>query len=119
MSRFSRWRVWQQSREVVRRVHHLAQTMHQDAGLGTQMRRAAISVASNVAEGANRHTDADLRRFLAIARGSCGELQEQLALAYDLGMLDQAQYEQLDDLVDHVGRMLSCFIKRLEVPGTS
>ncbi|MBA2482342.1 MAG: four helix bundle protein [Planctomycetes bacterium] len=116
MSRCMRWMVWQKAREIVREVHRLAGTMERDAGLGTQMRRAAISVASNIAEGANRTTDADLKRFLGIARGSCGELQTQVTLAFDQGCLSEADHQRLDDLVDHVGRMLSRFIQRIEPP---
>ena len=113
MSRCESWRVWDVAREIVRAVHAATDDMRDDAGLRGQMRRAAVSIASNIAEGAERRGDAELRRFLGMARGSCGELQAQLVLAGDLGCIAGTLRDEIVDRVDHAGRMLSRFIATL------
>ena len=114
MTRFEQLRVWQRARTLVTEVNDLVKRWRDDAGLGNQMRRAAISIASNIAEGANRHGDADLRRFLQIARGSCHELKAQLYLARDLGTLTTERFSHLYDTVDHVTAMIHRFVRRVE-----
>ena len=104
-------RVWHETREVVREVIALTPALH-GIGMADQMRRAAVSIASNLAEGVGRSSDRELIRFLVIARGSCAELGAQLAIASDCGCL--AVNAPLIDRVDHVRRMLSALIKRLE-----
>jgi len=76
-------------------------------GLAMQMRRAAVSIGSNIAEGCGRTGDQEFLRFLRIARGSSTELAFQLALAAELGFGTSAQHETLAELVDHVERMLN------------
>ena len=107
-------RVWQETRIVVREVIALTPAVH-GIGIADQMRRAAVSIASNIAEGAGRVASRDVVRFLVIARGSAAELGAQLAIASDCGCLpaDAA----VIDRVDHVRRMLSALIKRLEGSG--
>ncbi|MBA3708017.1 MAG: four helix bundle protein [Planctomycetes bacterium] len=111
-SKFSKLRVWQKAREVVRAVYVITAGIHDD-GLRDQMRRAAISIVSNIAEGAGRRTDADFRRFLSIARGSCSELQAQLVVAADCRFIDGDSHALVGDLVDHTGRMISSLMQRM------
>ena len=84
-------------------------------GIADQMRRAAVSIVSNIAEGAGRVTDRDVAKFLVIARASAGELGAQLAIAADCGCLPADA--RVIDRADHVRRMLSALIKRLEGSG--
>jgi len=85
-------------------------------GLTNQMRRAAVSVASNIAEGHARQSRADYIRFLRTARGSLAELSTQLELAMDIQML--APDQQLTDLVAEEARILQALIRSLERLGT-
>ena len=92
---------------------------HEVYGLSSQMRRAAVSIASNLAEGSTRGTRRDFRHFVIIARGSTSELQTQLILATRLGYADQPRLRQAENLALEVGRMLhglSSFLKNKPEP---
>ena len=79
-------------------------------GLAAQMRRAAVSVISNIAEGCGRQGDRELTRFLKIARGSIHELECQLILSHDLGYLERGTWTELDSDSKEVSRMLNGLI---------
>jgi four helix bundle protein len=76
-------------------------------GLAAQMRRAAVSVGSNIAEGCGRSGNRDFLRFLRIARGSSTELAFQLSLSAELGFGDPTEHLVVADLIDHLQRMLN------------
>ena len=80
---------------------------HERYGLAAQMRRAAISIASNIAEGTGRGGEREFLRFLYIALGSATELAIQVELATVLGFLDAAEASDLADRTNHVERMLN------------
>ena len=102
-------RVWNEARQMVRDIVALSPELV-GLGLADQIRRAAISVVSNMAEGAGRVSDREIVRFLVIARASNAEVQAQLAIASDCRIaIDPA----LIDRADHVRRMLSALINRL------
>jgi four helix bundle protein len=82
-------------------------------GLTGQIRRAACSVGSNIAEGAGRDSDADFARFLQMAAGSVSEVEYQLLLARDLGYLDALRHDELKAAAQEVRRMLYGFIEYL------
>lgn len=75
-------------------------------GLTSQIRRAAVSIPANIAEGAARKTDKEFLQFLSIAQGSSSEVETELLLAMKLGFLSQDVYHQLRNEIDTVGRML-------------
>jgi four helix bundle protein len=86
-------------------------------GLTAQVRRAAVSVAANLAEGCGRRTAADFGRFVQIAIGSASELEYHLVLAADLGFLTRDRHVELDNCVTEVKRMLTGLAKKLTADG--
>ncbi len=85
-------------------------------GLTAQLRRAAVSVASNIAEGKGRFSDRELSQFLAITGGSVFEIETQIAIAFDLGFLAEAQTQQLSKRCGQVGRLLNGLIRSVRKP---
>jgi four helix bundle protein len=114
MSNLTSLRVYHQARPACAAAYRLANGITADAALRDQMRRAAVSVVLNIAEGRGRSTDADFARFLVIARGSNTELVAQLALATDLGLVPAAPAQAVMADLDAAGRMLSALIRRLK-----
>jgi four helix bundle protein len=104
---------WKRARELVLSVYSLTQTFPKEEmfGLAAQLRRAAVSVPSNIAEGGAREGKREFAQFLNIARGSLSELETQLLIATDLGYIkaDNAVFE----LVDHVSRLITGLRKSL------
>lgn len=83
-------------------------------GLTSQLRRAAVSVPSNIAEGYGRGTSQDYLRFLRVARGSLFEVDTQLLIAQRMGYLDQSDYQQVEDKLAETGRVLAGLINSIE-----
>jgi four helix bundle protein len=81
--------------------------------LTAQLRRAAVSSASNIAEGCGRDGERELARYLTIAAGSASEAEYQLLLARDLGHLPEEAHRQLDAQANEVKKMLNSFIQKL------
>ena len=109
--------VWQKAMALAKSVYCVVKYLPREEtyGLSDQMRRAAVSIPSNIAEGQARQTKKELQ-FLWIARGSSAELETQLQLAIDLGYLDGVPEEQMKTLFqlsDEVSRMLYTLIARL------
>ena len=83
-------------------------------GLISQMRRAAVSIPANIAEGCGKNGNGEFQRFLTIATGSASELEYHFLLAHDLGYLTEADYGTLDQSVVEIKRMLAALIKKVE-----
>jgi len=100
---------WQKSRVLVREVYKLTnnQNFRRDFGLTDQIRRAAVSVMSNIAEGLDRGSRAEFHQFLVIAKGSCAEVRSQIYVALDAGYLGHDEFQQLKTLASEVARILS------------
>src|SRR4051812_42946726 len=113
MARFEQLRVWQAARGAAKDIYEATRGWQGHSALKHQLQRAADSVPANIAEGCDNGSDAQLRRFLHIARGSCGEARSHLYLAMDRRVLDPAAAERLLRTMDHIGRMLGAFIVRL------
>jgi four helix bundle protein len=113
---FRKLLVWQKSHLLVLEVYRLARDFPRDElfGLTSQMRRSAVSIPSNVAEGSGRGSDADFGRFLVIAMGSSSELEYQLLLARDLGYVESGAHQTVEALVKEVKKMLAALIKRVQ-----
>jgi four helix bundle protein len=114
MARFTQLHVWQQARDLLRQVSAATSDMRAEGDLKSQLRRAAISVASNIAEGSERGSDREFRRFLLMAQGSNAEVEAQATIAADLGCLDLATSQRLVDNSQRLGRMLGRFIAVLD-----
>jgi four helix bundle protein len=108
---------------VWKRAHRLALTVYRATtafpaseryGLTTQIRKASVSVISNIVEGSARHGDREHVRFLRIAHGSLCEMQCQLLLSHDLGFLRTDPWKSLDDDCQELGKMLNGLIRSLE-----
>lgn len=112
-SRFEELKVWQNARELSKQVYTVTSNW-KDWELKDQLRRAVVSIASNIAEGFDRGSKADFSRFLFIARGSGSEVRSQLYLALDLNYLTQEQFDLIYAKVDYVIRQLSLLIRSLK-----
>jgi len=107
--------VWKLGKKLVVDVYKITQDLPKEEtyGLISQMRRAAISIPSNIAEGFNRFHNREYRQFLYIAIGSCAELETQIEIAFELSYLDEASKSALLEIIDHESRMLRNLIKKL------
>ena len=121
MGDFRNLRVWQRAHNLTLEVYGATRTFPKEERyrLTSQLRRAAVSVPANIAEGCGRNGDAELARFLTIAKGSASELDYFLLLAHDLGYLKTSRYEQLAEEVHGISRMLANFVDRLRYPISS
>ena len=118
MRDFRKIQVWEKAHGVTLSIYEVTNSFPADEryGLITQMRRAAVSNGSNIAEGAGRNGERDFARFLKIA-GSSSELEYQLMLSRDLGFMQHGVYEDLDMRIKEIKRMLSVFIEKLTANG--
>ncbi len=104
--------IWQVGMDLVERMYKISDGFptHERFGLTSQMRRAAVSIPSNIAEGYRRKTDADFLQFLHIAFGSASELETQVIIALRLKYISQDQYEQLNQMIIRCIQLLTGFI---------
>ena len=108
--------VWQKSKALAVETYRTTESFPKREwyGLTSQLRRAAVSVSSNIAEGQGRLTKGEFRNFLGQARGSLLELETQLAIARDLGYLSDADHVSLEKQCDEVRRMLNGLLESLK-----
>jgi four helix bundle protein len=116
MQDFRKLMVWQKSHALVLEVYRISRDFPSEErfGLTSQMRRCAVSIPSNIAEGCGRGSDPDFARFLTIAMGSSSELEYQLLLSKDLGYLETMLYQSLELKVIEVKRMLAGLIQKVQ-----
>lgn len=115
MHNFKELIVWQKARELTKELYVASESFPKSEtfGLALQMRRAVVSIPSNIAEGAGRTTDADFCRFLDIANGSAFELESQMYLASDLGYVSNEVLNQLLAKIQNVQCLIYNFRKSL------
>jgi four helix bundle protein len=108
-SSFEDLKVWQKARELANLIYAATrqETFARDYGLVDQIRRASVSVLSNIAEGFERGSYTEFLQFLYIAKGSCGEARAQLYIARDQKYVPEATFQQCHALAVEVSRMLS------------
>ncbi len=100
---------WKKSRELCREIYTLTKehTFARDFDLKSQIRRAGISVMSNIAEGFGRGGTKEFIQFLAVARGSAGEVMSQLYIALDQNYLNEAQFKKVYNLAAEISKLIS------------
>jgi four helix bundle protein len=108
--------VWQKAMTLVEQVYALTKRMpvEERYGLVSQLRRAAISIPSNIAEGHGRETTKEFTHFISIARGSLAELETQIEIAVRLNMITDVESLPLIDTCDELGRILRGLRKSLD-----
>jgi len=107
--------VWQKGMELAEDVYKTTNAFPKSElyGLTSQMRRAAISIASNIAEGQGRNSTGEFIQFLGIAKGSVAEIETQLELACRLKLLSSQDTQRLTNQANEIGRMVTGFIAKL------
>ena len=107
--------VWQKSKTLASEIYRITEPFPrtEQYGLTSQIRRAAVSVASNIAEGQGRLTKGEFLQFLGHARGSLLEVETQLAIAVDLNYLGQADFSRLELRISEVAKLLNGLIESL------
>ena len=115
IERFEDIKAWQAARDLVAVVYRVSGRgkFEKDFGLRDQIRRASVSVMSNIAEGFERGSDKEFCRFLYIAKGSAGEVRSHLFVALDLGYLTSDEFDDLRARAEEVAKALSGFITYL------
>jgi len=113
--------VWQRAMEMTVRVYELTRNFPRDEiyGLTSQLRRASVSVASNIAEGRGRISQGEFQQFLGLAQGSNFEVQTQLEVSRRLSLGSEASLNQAEKLSIEVGKMLSALIASLQLKAKS
>ena len=112
-------KAWQRAIELVVEIYSSTRSFPRAEvyGLASQLRRAAVSVASNIAEGKGRCTDKEFLLFLHHARGSVFEVETQLTIAARLGYVNQAEVQRMETLAGEIARMLNGLIKAIKSDG--
>jgi four helix bundle protein len=107
--------VWQISMDLCTEIYRItnSQLFSKDFGLKDQIRRAAVSVPSNISEGYERNGKNQFLYFLSIAKGSCGEVRTQLQIAYELNYLSKDEFVVLKQKCESTSRQLAGFMKYL------
>lgn len=112
---FKDLRIWQQGMEIVERVYKVSEDFPKSElyGLSAQVRRAAVSVPSNIAEGFRRKYTKEYKRFLSIALASYGELETQIIISKRLKYMSEPDYQDLLQEIDRQCRMIQTLLSRL------
>jgi four helix bundle protein len=108
IERFEDLIAWQKARKLSKQLYlHTAKgDFSKDFGLRDQIRRAGVSVMSNIAEGFDRASKAEFHRFLVIAKGSCAEVRSQLYIAKDVGYLNEKDFDELMELSKELSKII-------------
>jgi four helix bundle protein len=115
INRFEDLEAWRLAREITRQVYVLSkrERLSRDFALRDQIRRSAVSIMSNIAEGFERDGDREFANFLSIAKGSLGELRSQLYAALDQNYLTAEEFHGIVELTDRNSRQISGLMKYL------
>jgi len=107
---------WQKARDLCRVIYDISScgNFNKDYGLKDQIRRASVSVLSNISEGFERENNKEFILFLYYAKGSCGEVRTQLYVALDQKYISEEEFERVSNQTLELSRMISGFIKYLQ-----
>jgi len=104
---------WQKAKELTISIYHTFKD-NRDFSFRDQIQRASVSIMNNIAEGFERGSDADFKRFLYIAKGSCGEVRSMLYIAQELKYLEDTSFDSLHGSAVEISKTISGFIKSLD-----
>ncbi len=115
MRNFRELMIWQKAMDIVVCVYKLSASLPKDEtyGLKSQLQRAAVSIPSNIAEDCSRNTEPDFKRFLEVAIGSAYELETQLSITENIGLISRSKIEPALQMVSEEQKMLNGFISRV------
>ena len=113
MGNFRNLMVWQKAKDLAVNIYRLTDStiFNKDFSLKDQIRRASVSIPSNIAEGDNLDTDKQSIRHFYIARGSTAELRTQLIIAYEIGYIPEQEFENLEKECESISAMITSLIK--------
>jgi four helix bundle protein len=113
--KFEEIECWKKSRELTRRIYKVSSksAFSRDFGLKDQIRRAAVSIMSNIAEGHDRSGTGEFIQFLATAKGSAAEVRCQLYVALDQSYINDSEFSELSDLSSETSRMIAGLLNYL------
>ena len=116
INRFEDIEAWKKARELTKNIYEVTshQNLAKDYTLKDQLRQAAISVMANIAEGFEREGNKEFKQFLAMAKGSVGEVKAQLYVALDANLIDSTCFVKIMALADETARLLAGFLKYLK-----
>jgi four helix bundle protein len=108
--------VWQKAMDLTAFIYKLVKKLPKEElyALSDQMRRAAVSIPSNIAEGRDRNTDKEFVQFLIFSRGTKAELETQLLICIKVGYLNETEISEAMNLLSEVGKMLNSLINKLK-----
>ena len=117
MHNYNNLQIWQLAMDLVEEIYKLTASfpIEEKFGLVSQMTRAAVSIPSNIAEGAGRNSDKDFAHFISIAIGSLYELNTQIVLSERLGYINQSQSQELQKKLDNLQRKSVSFKSKLNI----
>jgi four helix bundle protein len=121
--RFEEIGAWKKARELTQRIYSVSQTgaFAKDFGLRDQIRRASVSIMSNIAEGHDRSGTGEFVQFLATAKGSAAEVKCQLYIALDQAYVNDSTFEELSAMATEIGNMIAglmMYLRRSGLKGT-
>jgi four helix bundle protein len=117
MHQFKELLIWKKSRQFCSEIYSITSSFPSDEkfGITNQLRRASVSIPSNIAEGSSRNSNKDFSRFLEIAIGSAYEIETQLLIASDLGFIKSDELEPLIIKLEEIIKMISKFRSTLKI----
>jgi len=110
---------WQQARELTKDIYSVSAdgSFVKDFGLRDQVRRACVSIMANIAEGHERSGTGEFVQFLSMAKGSAGEVESHLCVAFDLGYIDKLTFDRLSSATSKTARLIGALIQYLRKSG--
>lgn len=118
MSSFKDLKVWEKAINLTIEIYKITEDFPKEEiyGITSQMRRSAVSIPSNIAEGRNRGTRKDFCNFLRIALGSCAELSTQIEISKKLPKTSNFDYNNAESILTEIMKMLYTIVKKLSIP---
>ena len=112
---FKELKIWQIAKDIAVDIYRVTESSNikNDFSFREQMRRAAVSIASNIAEGNDRESNKEFIRFLYIAKGSCSELNTQLLIAKEINYINSIEADELEEKLQKTSQMIGALIKSL------